>query len=76
MLKNGIFCGVVILVVFKVFLVVKKMEILTQIVPDVSIYPYYHQINAINKNDNKCFQYVTTVALSHEKIGKYHERIS
>ena len=27
MLKNGIFCGVVILVVFKVFLVVKNLEI-------------------------------------------------
>ena len=40
MLKNGIFCKMVILVVFKVFQVVKNLEILTQIVPDVSIYPY------------------------------------
>ena len=41
MLKYGNFCKMVILVVFKVFEVVKNMEILTQIVPDVSIYPYY-----------------------------------
>ena len=32
----------VILVVFKVFLVVKNLEILIQIVPDVFIYPYSH----------------------------------
>ena len=36
------FCGMVILVVFNVFLVVKDLEILTQIVPDVSIYPYLY----------------------------------
>ena len=30
MLKNGIFCAMVILVVFKVFLVVKNLEILTK----------------------------------------------
>ena len=41
MLKYGIFCGVVILVVFKVFYMVKNLEILTHIVPDVSIYSYY-----------------------------------
>ena len=45
MLKNGIFCGVVILVVFKVFLVVKNLEILTQI---VQTYPYI-PTNAVNK---------------------------
>ena len=28
------------------------------------------KINPINKNDNKCFQYVT-VALNHEEIKKY-----
>ena len=38
----GIFCRVVILVVFKVFLVVKNLEILIQIVPERSIYSYYH----------------------------------
>ena len=27
-------------------------------------------INHINKNDNKCFQYVVTVAWNHEKIKK------
>ena len=41
MLKNGIFCGLVILVVFKVFLVVKNLEILIQIVPERSIYSYF-----------------------------------
>ena len=39
-LKNGIFCEMVILVVFKVFLVVKNLEILIQIVPDSPIYYY------------------------------------
>ena len=34
MLKNDIFCEMVILVVFKVFLVVKNLENLIQIVPD------------------------------------------
>ena len=32
-------------------------------------------INLINKEDNKCFQYAVTVALNHEEIGKYPERI-
>ena len=27
-------------------------------------------INPINKKDNKCFQYVVTIALNHEEIGK------
>ena len=30
-------------------------------------------INPINKNNNKCFQYTTTVALNHEEIGKTHK---
>ena len=38
------FGGVVILVVFKVFLV-KNLEISTQIVPEVSIYPYYNHFS-------------------------------
>ena len=33
-------------------------------------------INVINKGDNKCFQYVTTLALNHWEIGKYWEEIS
>ena len=33
-------------------------------------------INPINKKDNKCFQYAVTVALNHEEIGKYFERIT
>ena len=33
-------------------------------------------INPTNKNDNKCFQYAVTVALNHEEIGKYFERIT
>ena len=46
MLKNGIFCEMVILVIFKVFLVVKNLvvknlENLIQIVPDSPIYYYY-----------------------------------
>ena len=40
MLKNGIFCEMVILVIFKGFLLVKNLEILIQIVPDCSIYSY------------------------------------
>ena len=35
------FCEMVILVVFKGFLMVKNLEILTQIVPDRSIYSYW-----------------------------------
>ena len=31
-------------------------------------------INPINKKDNKCFQYVVTVALYREEIGKNPER--
>ena len=33
-------------------------------------------INLINKKDNKCFQYAITVALNHEKIKGYPERIT
>ena len=33
-------------------------------------------INLINKTDNKCFQYTVTVALYHEEIRKYPERIT
>ena len=32
-------------------------------------------INPINKKDNKCFQYVITVALNHDKIKKDQQRI-
>ena len=40
MLKNDLFCEMVIVVVFKVFLVVKNLEILIQIVPDSPSYYY------------------------------------
>ena len=40
MLKNCIFCEMVILVVLKGFLLVKNLEILIEIVPDGSIYSY------------------------------------
>ena len=33
-------------------------------------------INSINKKDNKCFQYAVTVALDHEEIKKYLQRIT
>ena len=33
-------------------------------------------INPINKKDNKCFQYLVTVALNHEEIGKALQRIT
>ena len=33
-------------------------------------------ISPQNKNDNKCFQYTTTVALNYEKINNHPERIS
>ena len=33
-------------------------------------------INSINKKDNKCFQYTVTVALNHEEIKKYLQRIT
>ena len=33
-------------------------------------------INPINKKDNKCSQYVVTVALNYEEIGKNPERIT
>ena len=33
-------------------------------------------VNPINKKDNKCFQYTTTVALNHEELGKHPERIT
>ena len=51
MLKNGIFCEMVILVIFKGFLLVKNSEILIQIVPDRSIYYYFlhlHQVRVFN----------------------------
>ena len=32
-------------------------------------------INPINKKDNKCFQYVVTVVLNHDKIAKNPGRI-
>ena len=50
MLKNGIFCEMVILVIFKGFLLVKNLEILIQIVPDRSIYYYYHVLLHIAMN--------------------------
>ena len=34
------------------------------------------RINPINKNNNKCFQYATTLALNHEEIGKHLEKIT
>ena len=40
MFKSGIFCEKVILVVFKVFLVVKNLENLIHMVPDSPIYYY------------------------------------
>ena len=33
-------------------------------------------INPINKKDNKCFQYVNTVALNCEKIKKGYQKIT
>ena len=33
-------------------------------------------VNPINKKDNKCFQYATTVVLNYEETGKYAERIT
>ena len=30
----------------------------------------------ISKEDNQCFQYAVTVALNHEEIGKYSQRIT
>ena len=33
-------------------------------------------INPINKKYSKCFQYVVTVALNHDKIGKNSETIT
>ena len=33
-------------------------------------------INAINKKDNKCFQYAVTVALNHEEIKTDPQRIT
>ena len=30
-------------------------------------------IDLINKNNKKCFQHVSAVALKHGEIGKYHE---
>ena len=56
MLKNGIFCEMVILVVFKVFLVVKNLEILIQIDPDSAIY-YYLYLYDKDINEKK-YQYL------------------
>ena len=50
MLKNGIFCEMVILVIFKGFLLVKNLEILVKIVPDRSI--YYYSGGLINTSAN------------------------
>ena len=33
-------------------------------------------INPINKKYSKCFQYVVTLTLNHEEIGKHAERIT
>ena len=33
-------------------------------------------INAINKKDNKWFQYAVSVVLNHEEIGKHVERMA
>ena len=33
-------------------------------------------INPINEKENKSFQYAVTVALNHEELGKYSERIT
>ena len=33
-------------------------------------------LNPINKKHNKCFQYAVTVALNHEEIKKYPQRIN
>ena len=51
MLKNGIFCEMVILMVFKGFLVVKNLEILIQIGSDSPIYYYLH---AKDLDEPKC----------------------
>ena len=32
-------------------------------------------MNPINEKDSKCSQYVVTVTLNHEEIGKHSERI-
>ena len=32
--------------------------------------------NPVNKNDNRCFQYATTLALNHKEIGKDSGRIT
>ena len=34
------------------------------------------KINAINRKDRKCFQYVVTIALNHEEIKKDPQRIT
>ena len=33
-------------------------------------------VNPINKKDKKCIQYAVIVALNHEEVGKYPERIT
>ena len=48
MLKKWYFCEMVILVVFKGFLLVKNLEILIQIVPEPSIYYYYKILELYN----------------------------
>ena len=37
---------------------------------------YFSPINPINNKDNKCFQYVVTVAINHEKNEKNSKRIT
>ena len=58
MLKNSLFCKMVILVVFQVFLLVKNLEILIQIVPDSPIYYYsYQQIKFRNVATSSYIKY-------------------
>ena len=33
-------------------------------------------VNPINNKDNRCFQYIVTIALNHEEIGKNPGRIT
>ena len=62
MLKNGIFCEMVILVVFKGFLLVKNLEILIQIVLDSPIYYYYH------RHAKRVFK-----SFNNKNLGDYHD---
>ena len=49
MLKKWYFCEMVILMVFKGFLLVKNLEILIQMVPDRSIYYYWRFKGTVRK---------------------------